>query len=132
MLSEPHILTGGEDGNAANTANTVPDMYAPLMHFQEAGLLPDPNSVDMFKHNVEVAHQHVVRIQQSAQGIMAAMWVCQRIKALDADSSPPCRERAYQPNGNYTMQASGTLNALLLLFFLPLMQKAWVSGNHLS
>lgn len=35
----------------------------------------DPNSPELFKSNIHIAQQHVIRIQQLAQNAITAMWV---------------------------------------------------------
>lgn len=67
-----------------------PNAYAPLM----TGPQLDPNSPDLFKSNIELAQQHVARIQQMSQNIISSI------------------ERAYQPNGNHAMQASSDIISL--------------------
>lgn len=48
------------------------------MHFQDpaafgAAQQIDPNSPDMFKNNMHLAQQHILRIQQLAQSAIEAM-----------------------------------------------------------
>ncbi|KAF8515498.1 hypothetical protein BU17DRAFT_51612 [Hysterangium stoloniferum] len=66
------------------------------IHFQDphafGGLVSgpqlDPNSPEVFKNNIDIAQQHILRIQQTVQNAIGAI------------------ERAYNPNCNYAIQAS--------------------------
>jgi len=66
--------------------------YAPLM----AGPQMDPNSPALFKHNIQVAEQHVRGIQQMAQGIISSMYA-QSISEPSVFVSDTCFQRKSLP-----------------------------------
>ncbi|GJJ15168.1 hypothetical protein Clacol_009443 [Clathrus columnatus] len=99
------------DSTSMVTSATSSSLYIPPgqlpMHFQDpAGFDPalqvsdqapqqlDPNSPEMFKSNIHIAQQHVLRIQHLAQNAIASI------------------ERAYTANSSYAIHASGEIISL--------------------
>lgn len=90
MLSESSdqtILTSMQSNSSPSLFMSQGSLNSLPMHFQDptgfAGLAPplgpasqiDPNSPALFKHNIHIAQEQVLRIQQLAQSAIEAMYV---------------------------------------------------------